>query len=96
MCLSFPGRVVAIDELGAAVDMEGRLRRALTTFAPETQVGDWVLVSAGSIVQRLDPTDAADVCNALREAHRLGAGGPGREERYTPPQPATGESDALT
>jgi hydrogenase assembly chaperone HypC/HupF len=71
MCLSFPGRVVAVDEMGAAVDTEGRLRRVLTVAVPETEVGDWVLVSAGTIVQRLDPEAARLMRESLLEASRL-------------------------
>jgi hydrogenase expression/formation protein HypC len=71
MCLSFPGRVVAVDELGAAVETEGRLRRVLTVAEPDTKVGDWVLVSAGSIVQRLDAESARLMREALLEASRL-------------------------
>jgi hydrogenase assembly chaperone HypC/HupF len=73
MCLTLPARVVAVDELGAAVETEGTVRRVLTVVVPETQVGDWVLVSAGSIVQRLDPDAATFLLATLEEANRLAA-----------------------
>lgn len=55
MCLSFAARVLAVDELGATIEADGRTRRALTTLHPDVQVGDWVLVAVGAIVERIGP-----------------------------------------
>lgn len=68
MCVEFPSRVVAIDELGATVDREGRLRRASTLLVPDAAPGDWVLVAAGTIVRRLDPAEAHLIRITLLEA----------------------------
>lgn len=59
MCLEFPGRVVSRDGDAAVVDTEGRLRRASALLIPDIEVGDWVLVTAGTVVSRLDPAEAA-------------------------------------
>jgi hydrogenase expression/formation protein HypC len=68
MCVGFPGRVVAVDELGATVDHEGRTRRASTLLMPDLAPGDWVLVAAGTVVERLDPAEAELMQATLREA----------------------------
>jgi hydrogenase assembly chaperone HypC/HupF len=68
MCLTYPGRVVAIDGHDAIVVTEGRTGRALTIAVPETAVGDWVLVAAGSVIERLTQDDAAEVRHLLRVA----------------------------
>jgi hydrogenase assembly chaperone HypC/HupF len=68
MCVGFPGRVVAVDELGATVDQEGRTRRASTFLMPDLAMGDWVLVAAGTVVERLDPAQAELIQATLREA----------------------------
>ena len=70
MCIAFPGRVVAIDEAGAVVETEGRRRRASTLYLPQVAVGDWVTVAAGTIVERLDPDEAAEVRNLVNTATR--------------------------
>ena len=70
MCIAFPGRVVAIDEAGAVVETEGRRRRASTLYLPQVAVGDWVTVAAGTIVERLDPDEAAEVRNLGTTATR--------------------------
>ena len=73
MCIAFPGRVVEVDAFGAVVETEGRRRRASTILLPDVQVGDWVAVTTGAIVQRLDPAEAAEIQALLREAVELEA-----------------------
>ena len=68
MCIGYPGRVVAIDASGAAVETQGRLRRASTLVLPDVRVGDWVTVAAGTIVERLTPQDAAWIRDRLDAA----------------------------
>ena len=70
MCIEDPGRVVAIDELGAVVDTAGRRRRASTLLLPDVAVGDWVTVAAGTIVDRLRPEEAAEIQTILDLARR--------------------------
>ena len=71
MCIGFPGQVIAVDELGATVQTEDRVRRASTMLLPEVVIGDWVYVAAGTIVERLDPAEAAEVRKLLLEAVAL-------------------------
>lgn len=71
MCVGFPGKVVAVDEFGATVDQDGRLRRASTLLIPDIALGDHVFVAAGSIVERLDPDEAELIRATLLEAIAL-------------------------
>jgi hydrogenase assembly chaperone HypC/HupF len=75
MCVAFPGRVVAFDHDGAIVDTEGRQRRASTVLLPRVAIGDWVVVSAGTILERIDEAEAAE----LRSLVRLATSGTGVE-----------------
>lgn len=68
MCIGFPGRVVELDAAGAVVETEGRRRRASTLFLPDIAVGDWVGVAAGTIVERLEPDEVAEIEKLLRDA----------------------------
>lgn len=70
MCLEDPGQVVAIDTLGAIVDVRGRRRRASTLVLPDVAVGDWVTVAAGTIVDRIDAMEAAEIRRILDVARR--------------------------
>jgi len=76
MCIAFPGQVVSVGPAGATVDTEGRQRQASTLLHPDVQVGEWVLVSVGTIVERLSDADAAAIREALSSAS-LAAGEPG-------------------
>ncbi len=71
MCIGFPGTVVSVDEFGATVDQDGRLRRASTLLIPDIALGDQVFVAAGSIVERLDPEEAELIRATLLEAIAL-------------------------
>lgn len=68
MCISYPGRVSVIDEAGAIVMTDGRARRASTLYLPDIAVGDWVIVATGTIVERLDPAEAAEIQRLLGAA----------------------------
>lgn len=68
MCVTIPGRVVAVDADGATVETSGMVRRASTLLHPEVEVGEWVIVAAGTVVERLDEADAGLIREALLEA----------------------------
>jgi hydrogenase assembly chaperone HypC/HupF len=72
MCIDDPGRVIAVDELGAIVETPARRRRASTLFLPDVAVGDWVTVAAGTIVDRLTTTEAAEIREILDRAGEPG------------------------
>lgn len=68
MCIAFPGRVLAIEEAGAVLEVDGRQRRASTLLQPEVRVGDWVLVGAGTVLRRLEADEAAELTRTLSVA----------------------------
>ena len=70
MCISYPGRVLAIDGTNAVVETDGRTRRASTVLVPDASAGDWVMVGAGSILRRLDDLEAASLIRLLDAAQR--------------------------
>jgi hydrogenase assembly chaperone HypC/HupF len=89
MCIAFPGVVVEVDAFGAVVDTEGRRRRASTLFLPDIAVGDWVAVAAGTIVERLEPDQAAEIQAILRAAIAL------EEDEATGGDEAVGHDEAV-
>jgi len=72
MCLTAPARVLSLDAGGATDLLGGRERRASTLVVPEVAIGDWVVVAAGTILERIDPSEAAYLAAAVNEAHREG------------------------
>ena len=65
MCMASPARVLAVDESGATIDIDGRVRRASTVLLPDAAAGDDVLVAAGTLIRRLEPAEAADLIGLL-------------------------------
>jgi hydrogenase assembly chaperone HypC/HupF len=72
MCLSYPGRVMSVHEDCVLVDEDGRRRRASRLIIPDLQPGDWVLVAAGAVVERLDPREAEAIIAMLDAAAMRG------------------------
>jgi hydrogenase expression/formation protein HypC len=72
MCIAYPGRVIEIDSSGALVETEQRRRRASLLLVPETAVGDWVVVSAGTVLRILDPGEANEIRQMLDTARDQG------------------------
>jgi hydrogenase assembly chaperone HypC/HupF len=61
MCLESPALVVGRDGDVATVAIDGRRRRALAMLFPDLEPGDWVLVAAGTVIERLDVEEAAQL-----------------------------------
>jgi hydrogenase expression/formation protein HypC len=70
MCLAVPGKLVECQDQEAVVDMHGNRLRVSTILVPELVVGDWVLVHAGFVIQRLDEQEAAETWAILRDVER--------------------------
>ena len=72
MCLAVPGKVVEIAEGGrATVDMLGVTREASLRLVPTAQVGDYVLVHAGFGIQIVDPEEARETIDLLKQLPEL-------------------------
>lgn len=52
----------------AIVETDGRRLRASFFLVPEVAVGDWVVVSAGTVLQVLDPDEANEIRILLDQA----------------------------
>jgi hydrogenase expression/formation protein HypC len=61
MCITSPGRVLEVSGATALVDLDGRPRRASLVVVPDVAVGDWVVVAAGTVLEVLDPAEAAEI-----------------------------------
>ncbi len=67
MCIAVPGQVVSINPLNmATVDFGGTTRAASADLVPEVVVGDYVLVHAGFIINRLDEEEAQETLKLFR------------------------------
>ena len=68
MCLAVPGKVLTVGESGrATVDMLGAQREVSLRLVPDAQVGDYVLVHAGFGIQVVDPEEARQTIELVKQ-----------------------------
>jgi hydrogenase expression/formation protein HypC len=68
MCIAVPGRISSIDEHDVAiVDFGGTTRAAMIDLVPDVAVGDYVLVHAGFVINKLSEEDALETLQLFRE-----------------------------
>jgi hydrogenase expression/formation protein HypC len=67
MCLAIPMRVVEIDGFLAVAEVDGVRREARLDLLSEVAVGDYILVHAGLAIATVDPEDAEETLNFLRQ-----------------------------
>lgn len=70
MCLTAPAQVIELRDGSAVVQLGDARLRASAALTPAIRVGDWALVSAGTILEILDPGTAAEIGAALRAVSR--------------------------
>ncbi len=80
MCLSIPGKLIAItsqlDEVFRVgkVSFDGIIKEVSLTLVPEANVGDYVLVHVGAAIATIDEEEAKktfDLLKQLDELHEL-------------------------
>lgn len=77
MCLAIPGQILTIDTPSGPWSRTGRVlfgtieKPVNLAYAPDAEVGDYVLVHVGFALQRIDPGEAARIWEILREMEEL-------------------------
>jgi len=67
MCLAVPGRVVQLKGHNAKIDIGGQLRDANAEMV-KVRTGDYVLVSKGMVIEKLDREQAIERMKLLEDA----------------------------
>ncbi len=66
MCVALPGKVVSVGEGKAMVDFSGNQIEAYTGLV-QINVGDYVLVHAGCVIQTMKQQEAEEILELMRE-----------------------------
>ncbi len=66
MCVALPGKVIEIKEKDAVVDFSGNLVTARTGLV-DIKVGDYVLVHAGCILQKVSTEEAENLTELMED-----------------------------
>lgn len=68
MCVTYPGRILALEGDMALVETDQHRHRASLVLVPTAAVGDWVIVAAGTVLEIVEPEEAAEILAILAEA----------------------------
>jgi hydrogenase expression/formation protein HypC len=71
MCLAIPVQIVSIENNRAKVFQNGVEYEAGTALVEDLQVGDWVLMHAGFILEKIDEDEAKRTIETFREYSNL-------------------------
>ncbi|NJC72450.1 HypC/HybG/HupF family hydrogenase formation chaperone [Planosporangium thailandense] len=70
MCLGIPGRIIDVcgggDLRSGTVDFDGVRRQVCLAYAPEADVGDYVIVHVGFAISVVDPAEAERTLAVIR------------------------------
>jgi hydrogenase expression/formation protein HypC len=66
--VTYPGQVLQVADDMAIVEIDHRQRRASLLLVPEVEVGDWVIVAAGTVLEIIDHDEATEILAMLDEA----------------------------
>lgn len=77
MCLAVPGKILSIEEADVTfrngrVDFAGIVKSVNLSYVPEAVVGDFVVVHVGFALSIVDPREAEQVFEYLRQMGELG------------------------
>lgn len=66
MCVALPGKVIEVNDRDAVVDFNGNQVTARAGLV-DVKVGDYVLVHAGCVIQKVTARDAADLTELMND-----------------------------
>jgi hydrogenase expression/formation protein HypC len=72
MCLAIPALIKSIEGHQAEADIEGVTRQVSLQLTPEAKVGDYVLLHTGYAISVIDPAEAEETLQLLREMSEAG------------------------
>ncbi|MBM1154648.1 HypC/HybG/HupF family hydrogenase formation chaperone [archaeon] len=67
MCLAVPARIVRLNAPMAIADFGGVRKEVFVGFVPDVKEGDYVLVHAGLVIQKLSLEEARELIRLWKE-----------------------------
>jgi hydrogenase expression/formation protein HypC len=69
VCIGVPGKIVELETDWAVVDLGGLKRKVGTQLAEGLALGDYVLIHAGYVIQKIDEKEAHETLALLSEMY---------------------------
>lgn len=75
MCLGIPMRIIEMEGLEAVAEAGGIRKRVRLDLLEGVQMGDFVLIHTGYAIERLDPDEALETLELIKQVYRAGMTG---------------------
>ena len=72
MCLAIPMKVIEIKNSEGIVELGGVQREVNLQLVEDVNVGDYILIHAGFVIQKLDREEAEKTLSYLRQMAEMG------------------------
>ncbi len=66
MCVALPGKVIELNGTDAVIDFSGYIVTAMAGLV-DIAIGDYVLVHAGCVLQKVNRAEAEDLVNLMQD-----------------------------
>ena len=70
MCLGIPGIIIEITGMTAKVDVAGAQKEANLMLIEDVHVGDYVIMHAGFVIQKINEKEAIETLRIMNEIYR--------------------------
>jgi len=68
MCMAIPYKVLEVKETSLAeIEIAGVRHKVSSALVPDVKADDWVLVNLGTIITRIDESEAKEILNIFKE-----------------------------
>ena len=68
MCVAIPYKVLEVkDNSWVEIEIAGVRHRLSSALVPDVKAGDWVLVNLGTVITRIDESEAKEILNIFKE-----------------------------
>jgi len=68
MCVAIPYKILEVKENSLAeIEIAGVRHKVSSALVPDVKAGDWVLVNLGTIITRIDESEAKEILNIFKE-----------------------------
>ena len=68
MCVAIPYKILEVkDNSWAEIEIAGVRHKVSSALVPDVKAGDWVLVNLGTIITRIDESEAKEILNIFKE-----------------------------
>jgi len=68
MCVAIPYKILEVKENSLAeIEIAGVRHKVSSALVPDVKAGDWVLVNLGTIITRIDESEAKEILDIFKE-----------------------------